>query len=474
MKNDCHSYYAVGSALYEEKHPVAELLASSVAWLIRQRNSDGTWGGQDALDKFISTIHATMSLLAIGFPPDSELIGPAIDYLVDIDTETQVTFFYRSGVLLNLNAYQSIVRKDAEYLWNYRRRIGVHRDYPTLYFLLKLMKFAEPPLDVSFDKSVVVREVIEEWNESECWYGRTSLTSMALALVFDEDFHNKRQIISGSKDFLERNFVNENTSQGHFHPNVVDDSFTVYNLCERWDFLNGTENGTLRNQTAKAAARIVNSVVDNTYWESIPPFGGSVGPRIYPTAVVIRAILSFYVNEVSNLRIQVSSDLLGRRISDFNSRMASPITAIQPFWGEFNLLSERDFCFVLMPFTGKLTEIYERYIKKPIESHTKIRCQRADDIFRSTLIMRDIWRKIAEARFIIADMTEKNPNVFYELGLAHSLGKAVILVSQNLEDIPFDLQGVRTIIYEDAPSGYDELAKQIVQYVGELPEADSF
>lgn len=141
---------------------------------------------------------------------------------------------------------------------------------------------------------------------------------------------------------------------------------------------------------------------------------------------------------------------------------------IKPFWGE---LSDRrtDTCFVLMPFDPpKLTDIYKRYIKHPVESETKLRCFRADDIYRSTQIMKDVWVKINEAKLIVADLTYKNPNVFYELGMAHTLGKQVILIAQSIEWIPFDLQGVRTIIYEDSPTGYERLSAQLLQFIEEL------
>jgi hypothetical protein len=460
-------YFAVGTALYEEVHPAADLIANAAAWLIRQRNTDGTWGGPDSLDKFITTTHTVMALLSIGFSPNSEILSSAINYLANLDTEKMVTFFYRSGALLNLNSYRSIVKEDTEYLWKFRNRIGVHRDYPTFFFLLKLLKFANPQININFSKRDVLKLIIEEWESSDCWYGRTSLTSMALALIYDERFKNKETILTDSRLFLENNFTDIGHDSGYFNPNIVDDSFTVYNLCER-DFLNRKENTKLKEFVRKSVNRLISQIKENTYWESPPPFGGTVGSRLYPTAVVIRAILSFFAREIPLFTMQISSILLDKKVIDYN-QLRKESTVIEPFWGKISVHPDSDFCFVLMPFSpNKLTDIYRRYIRAPIEANTTIKCIRADDIYKSTPIMSDIWRKIIEARFVIADLTDKNPNVFYELGMAHTLGKEVILVSQKLEDIPFDLRGVRTIIYEDSPSGYDKLSEQILKYVEEL------
>jgi hypothetical protein len=66
---------------------------------------------------------------------------------------------------------------------------------------------------------------------------------------------------------------------------------------------------------------------------------------------------------------------------------------------------------------------------------------------------------------ILADLTNKNPNVFYELGLAHAVGTPVILLAQSIDDVPFDLRPVRTIIYEDSLDGYDHLAERLRRFL---------
>jgi hypothetical protein len=113
----------------------------------------------------------------------------------------------------------------------------------------------------------------------------------------------------------------------------------------------------------------------------------------------------------------------------------------------FEIEEEDDFAFVLMPFAPEFTEIYQQGIKKAWEE-LGFRCLRSDeDIHTHDIMCRAICQNIQRARFIVADMTGRNPNVFYELGLAHAFGKPVILVTQRAKDVPFDLKAILYIDY---------------------------
>lgn len=129
-----------------------------------------------------------------------------------------------------------------------------------------------------------------------------------------------------------------------------------------------------------------------------------------------------------------------------------------------NFKTIEGFIFVLMPFNEELTQMYKDYIKKPLEGEG-YKVFRADDFFRPTPIIDDIWKSICEAEFIIADLTGRNPNVFYEVGLAHVLGKYTILITQSLEDIPFDLKSIRIIQYKLEPQGLKKLPGDLLKFV---------
>ena len=105
-------------------------------------------------------------------------------------------------------------------------------------------------------------------------------------------------------------------------------------------------------------------------------------------------------------------------------------------------------CFVMQPFGGHLGGYYEAIFKPAIEQ-AGLRAVRADDdIFATGKIMDQVWRGIRGATVLVAELTSKNPNLFYELGLAHALEKPVVLVSSNQDDVPFDLRHIRAILYD--------------------------
>lgn len=91
----------------------------------------------------------------------------------------------------------------------------------------------------------------------------------------------------------------------------------------------------------------------------------------------------------------------------------------------------RNICFVIMPFGG-WSDDYFSSIYHPAITEAGLKAHRADDLFRPSAIVSDIWAFIKISKVLLADLTAKNPNVFYELGLAHALAKPVVLVSIRL------------------------------------------
>lgn len=107
-----------------------------------------------------------------------------------------------------------------------------------------------------------------------------------------------------------------------------------------------------------------------------------------------------------------------------------------------------DTCFVMMPFLDPIGGYYKSIYESAI-SKSGLRPVRADDdIFATGKIIDQVWSGITAAKVLVAELTGRNPNVFYELGLAHALNKPVVLVSSNQADVPFDLQHIRVIYYD--------------------------
>lgn len=111
-------------------------------------------------------------------------------------------------------------------------------------------------------------------------------------------------------------------------------------------------------------------------------------------------------------------------------------------------VSSEDTCFVMMPFAEPHSTYYEK-VYKPAILKAGLRPVRADaEIFGTGKIIDQVWRGINAAKILVSELTTRNPNVFYELGLAHALRKPVVLVSSNEEDVPFDLHHIRVIYYD--------------------------
>lgn len=117
-----------------------------------------------------------------------------------------------------------------------------------------------------------------------------------------------------------------------------------------------------------------------------------------------------------------------------------------------------DTCFVMMPF-GQWFDLYYKEIYIPAIKEAGFEPVRADEIFSSGSVVEQIWEQIDKAKVLLADLTGKNPNVFYELGLAHADHKPVVFASGVLEDVPFDLRHLRVIIYDVRAPNWNQMLK---------------
>ena len=181
----------------------------------------------------------------------------------------------------------------------------------------------------------------------------------------------------------------------------------------------------------------------------INPFGFSVPTDILKNEKITSDVIFQFVEQYYKSELQ------------FFERLAKEVKINPVFKGRGYFIEDKK-CFVLMPFNNDhhLQEIYNDKVKTTVEG-LGFTCLRADDIYETKPIIETIWENINKAKFIIADLTGKNPNVFYELGVAHTVGKDVILLSQNIDDVPFDLRHLKVILYETTPRGVENLTKQL-------------
>ena len=140
---------------------------------------------------------------------------------------------------------------------------------------------------------------------------------------------------------------------------------------------------------------------------------------------------------------------------------------IEPIFSGRDSRVKSDQIFMIMPFTEQWSNRIWSKLLLPQFKDLGLEAIRADDLYGRD-IMEDIWQGILKSRIVVADITGRNPNVFYELGIAHTLGKQVILLTQNADDIPFDLNRYRHIIYEDNLDGYENLKSQLAATIRDI------
>jgi hypothetical protein len=198
--------------------------------------------------------------------------------------------------------------------------------------------------------------------------------------------------------------------------------------------------------------------------------------------------LSALRTEIATYLKGLSEDIVGRHVTDLASAKAETeqlrrenerllrlepeirrfkeMVVVNPRWPARGISVEADLCFLLMPFREPWSDDAWALIQNVILA-CGMRCRRADEQ-DGHVVMDDIWDGICRARVVIADLTAKNPNVTYEVGLADVLGKDVVLLSQTPTDVPFDFLGVRLVTYENSIGGVrrlsDELRKRLERF----------
>ena len=122
----------------------------------------------------------------------------------------------------------------------------------------------------------------------------------------------------------------------------------------------------------------------------------------------------------------------------------------------------------MMPFHPSFDRVYTAL--QGVATTVGLRCRRADDIWENPAVMQDVVSLIDRSRVVVADCTGRNPNVFYEIGIAHTLGREVILITQNETDIPFDLRHLRFVQYLNNGEGIEALAARLEPRLADITQ----
>ena len=139
------------------------------------------------------------------------------------------------------------------------------------------------------------------------------------------------------------------------------------------------------------------------------------------------------------------------------------------FFAKFEDEATPGTCFVIMPFAKEFTAAFKA-IRKAVERDRGFTCTRTDELLGGGHIIEDILRGIASSELIVADVTGRNANVYYELGIAHMCKPVenVILLSQALDEIPFDLRHFRHIVYKPGAVGLGTLSRALSEVVSAI------
>ena len=121
--------------------------------------------------------------------------------------------------------------------------------------------------------------------------------------------------------------------------------------------------------------------------------------------------------------------------------------------------------FVLMPFSSELDDVYLYGIRGCVQK-LGLKCRRADEIEHNHEILKEVIDNLKRAHLIIAEVTDSNPNVFYELGWAHALKREPILVAKAGTKLPFDIGHINTIFYKSIKDLEDQLTPRVKAGLG--------
>jgi len=131
---------------------------------------------------------------------------------------------------------------------------------------------------------------------------------------------------------------------------------------------------------------------------------------------------------------------------------------------------EPDRIAVMMPFGAAFNAVWDALRAIAVEGGWT--CQRADDIWEDSVVVNDVVRLIARSKVVICDLTNRNANVFYEAGMAHALGRDVILITQAEQDVPFDLAHYRYVKYLGNSEGLAQLRVALLPRLRSLMSND--
>lgn len=191
-----------------------------------------------------------------------------------------------------------------------------------------------------------------------------------------------------------------------------------------------------------------------------------------------KSLWNYYLDKKSSTYkdFKICVDAVSKSTKNFEKADKDKTMLIDPMFKSRNIETKPNMCFCILPFTSDRIELFDEVIKPELKKDCNINAIKSGDMFNANSDMiEDIWIKINEAAFIVADISDKNPNVFYELGICHTLGKKIILIcdeeSLNKDykgKLPFDINTRFTYFYKNRGSGPIKVVEHIEKSIKEM------
>jgi DNA-binding cell septation regulator SpoVG len=203
--------------------------------------------------------------------------------------------------------------------------------------------------------------------------------------------------------------------------------------------------------------------INNNQWDFLQTIGSSeemIPYKEYNFRLIVHgSTVSLFIDdiEVININERIKKSQVQLHFHGFAKIVLS----------DFKIVSQQKKAFVVMQFSEEYNDLYKDVIKPVAEENGDLICERADEYFTATPILRDIENSIKEASVVIADITPNNANVFYEVGYSHAIGKPTILLcdKKGREKLPFDLSGFRTLFYDNSIAGKGQIEDKLRKYL---------
>jgi len=225
-----------------------------------------------------------------------------------------------------------------------------------------------------------------------------------------------------------------------------------------------------------ALAELPSLFVQETRGDEVARVGRITSAKIDGANVALRYAYDAEVPPIPNRLLEAhAADFGVRNMFEFSRThwAVKDIDLFQALWGKllpprrqpqlFRISEpeavDKTLVAVMMPFDKRFDAVFST-LRKAAEAEN-LQCLRADDIWEDATVIQDVVSLIDRAHVVICDCTGRNANVFYEMGIAHALGRNVILLTQSDNDIPFDVRHLRYLTYLQNKEGLRDLTRRL-------------